>query len=368
MKFEFTKEAILGLLQMAENAIPVKTTLQVLSNFLLDLKGNQLKIIATDLDLTVVSQVEVVGEQDGGIIINAKKFVEVIRELSNVPAICSVDDYVLNIKMETGYQCSIAGFDVSEFPSLPSEENQNSFELSIDQLHFLYEKTAFAVSNDFNSRLNLTGIFWKLDGQNMNMVATDGHRLGKSEIPFEGSKIDGVIVSPKAINQVIKMSDFLKETQFRVSLNESYIQITSSNFTIFSKQIEGQYPDYNKVIPDPSDQIATVNREELIQVLKRVSAITNNKTRQVKFSFEKELLRLSSQNQDLGGESEESLKSSYKGDSVELGFNAIYLLEVLKLVHSEFVQIQVSTELGPALIRPEEINTYFFIVMPVRLS
>jgi len=368
MKFEASKVTLLDALQTAQNAIPSKTTLQILNNFLFKLKGNNLEITATDLDLTIVINIEVQGNGDGNIVINAKKFLEVTKELPDLPVICHVDDYVMTIKSETGFQCNITGFDASEYPVLPKSQESAQFEISKHDLKTLFEKTSFAVSNDVTTRVSLTGVFWQSVNDQIIMVGTDGHRLGKSWIKGTGPGLTkGIILPPKAVSQVLKTSHE-ESDQIKIEVGEANIKFISDKITLFSKLIEGPYPDYEKVIPADLSKVVKIKKEELINVLKRVATMAHTKTKQVKFSFSSGQLLLSAKNQDLGGDSEESLDIEYKGKEIAIGFNAHYVLEVLRLIQSEEILIKLNSNLGATVFEPNMTEkNYFFIVMPLRL-
>jgi DNA polymerase-3 subunit beta len=368
MKFESKKGTLLETLQMAQNAIPNKTTLQILNNFLLKLEGNSLEITATDLDLSIIQKIEVEGSQDGSIVINAKKFLEVIRELPDLPVICSVDEYVLTIKSGTSFQCNITGYDASEYPAMPDEESMQSVQITAEELKFLFEKTSFAVSIDYTTRVSLTGICWEYKDKALNMVGTDGHKLGKASMPLEkfGLK-ESIIIPPRAISQVLKVGSS-EEQKLQVDVGEANIRFRCENVTIYSKLIEGPYPDYEKVIPVELSRIISINREELISVLRRVATMAHAKTRQVKFTFSKDSLFLSARNQDLGGDSEESLPIKYEGKDISVGYNAAYVLEVLRLINTEELKIKLNSNLGATVFQPDQEDAkYFFIVMPLRL-
>ncbi|MFC1584701.1 DNA polymerase III subunit beta [Fibrobacterota bacterium] len=368
MKFESKKGSLLEAIQLAQNAIPSKTTLQVLNNFLLKLEGNSLEITATDLDLSIILKIEVEGSQDGSIVVNAKKLLEVVRELPDLPVFCSVDEYVFTIKSGKSFQCNITGFDASEYPAMPEESREEPIQMEIKDLKFLYEKSSFAVSADYTTRISLTGMSWECNDNKLIMVGTDGHKLGKAWI--ESKKINlkkGIILPPRAINQVLKtMPD--NDSVFQIEVGEANIKFHCEDVTIYSKLIEGPYPDYEKVIPKELSRTISINREDLISVLRRVATMAHFKTRQVKFSFEEGTLLLSARNQDLGGDSEETLPVKYQGKPTSIGYNGTYVLEVLRLINSEEVSIKFNTNLGATIFEPDqEDSNYFFIIMPLRL-
>jgi len=368
MKFELKKGQILNALQIAQSAIPNKTTLQILNNFLLKVEGPNLEITATDLDLTIILKIPTDSYQDGSVVVNARKLLEVIRELPDLPVFFSVDDLVLTIKSGDSFQCNLTGFDASEYPSLPEEEDFQVFDLPAADLKFLFEKTSFAVSNDFSTRISLTGVSWEKKDDNFIMVGTDGHKLGKSWKKISDIKLkNSIIVPPRSISQILKTVN--TETGIcKISVGSANMKLECEDVVIYSKLIEGPYPDYDKVLPAELTKSIVINREEFISVLKRVATMAQAKTKQVKFVFNKDSLLLSARNQDLGGDSEESLPAKYDGKEISVGYNATYVLEVFRLIDSEEVMIKLNSNLGATVFEPVKENPeYFFIVMPLRL-
>ncbi len=367
MKFEASKAVFLDALQMACNAIPNKTTLQILYNLLLRLDGNSLEIRATDLDMTIVLKLHVEGHENGEIVINAKKLLEVVKELPDFPVMLSVDEYMVTIKSESGFHCNLTGFDASEYPALPDLGQAKAFKIPLKDFRFLSDKTSFAVSSDY-SRMSLTGDYCEFKEGNLQMVATDGHRLGKAWTAAKGLPTQaGVILPTKAMQQVLHLSED-QEQPIQVEIGPANARFSTDTITVFTKLIEGPYPNYENVIPKDFSKKMKANREHLGQVIRRVATMANAKTRLVVFGFQDKHLALSAKNQDLGGDSEESLPVEYKGDAVEVGINANYLLEVFRLIHTEDVIFKFNNALGAIIVEPAmDKPNYFFIVMPLRI-
>lgn len=373
MKFEASKSVFLDALQMAYNAIPSKTTLQVLYNFLFRLEGNNLEVRATDLDMTIVLKLQVEGHANGEIVINARKLLEVVKELPEFPVVISIDEYLVTIKSESGFHCNLTGFDASEYPELPNLENPKPFHVPLKDFRFLHEKTSFAVSSDY-SRMSLTGIHFEAKEGQLLMVATDGHRLGKAWTAVSGLPAHaGVILPSKSLSQVLRLAED-PEQLIQVEIGPANAKFSTETVTIFTKLIEGPYPNYENVIPKDFSKKMQVNREHLSSVLRRVATMANSKTKLVVFSFQNRSLTLSAKNQDLGGDSEESLPMEYTGDEVEVGINASYLNEELRLIPAEEVTLKFNNNLGaikveaaPASDGSATNTNFFFIVMPLRI-
>jgi DNA polymerase-3 subunit beta len=367
MKFEANKAVFLDALQMAVSAIPNKTTLQILYNLLLRLEGNSLEIRATDLDMTIVLKLEVEGHDNGEIVINARKLLEVVKELPDFPVLLSVDDYIVTIKSESGFHCNLTGFDAGEYPALPDLGQAKAFQAPLKDLRFLSEKTTFAVSQDY-SRMALTGGYCEFKDGKLQMVATDGHRLGKAWTPETGLPSQaGVILPPKALAQVLHMAEDAEQS-INVEIGPANARFSTATIAVTTKLIEGPYPNYENVIPKDFSKKMKANREHLASVIRRVATMANAKTRLVVFGFQDRKLALSAKNQDLGGDSEETIDVDYSGEAVEVGINANYVLEVFRLIHTEDVNFKFNNPLGAIVVEPAMDNpNYFFIVMPLRI-
>lgn len=367
MKFEVQKPVFLDALQLACNAIPSKTTLQILYNLLFRLKGNELEIRATDLDMTIILKLEVEGHEDGAIVVHGRKLQDVVKELPDFPVLVSVDDYTFTVKSESGFQCNLPGYDAAEYPAPAEGPAAKTFRAPLKDLAFLAQKTLFAVSTDF-SRMSLTGVYCEGRQGRFEMVATDGHRFGKAWIPLAGADLKpGVILPPKTLQQVLRMSED-PEQEIEVAFGATQARFSTPNITILSKLIDGPYPNYENVVPKEFARTMRCNREQLTQVLRRVSTMANSKTRLVVFNFRDGTLQLSARNPDLGGDSEETIPVEYAGEPVEVGINATYLQEELRLATSEDVRMKFNTALGAIVVEPvAEEPDYFFIVMPLRI-
>jgi DNA polymerase-3 subunit beta len=365
MKFEVQKPVFLDALQMACNAIPSKTTLQILYNLLFKLEGNDLEIRATDLDMTIVLKLQVEGHKDGSLVVNARKLLEVVKELPDFPVLISADDFVFTIKSESGFQGTLTGYDAAEYPALPEVEQGKTLAAPLKDLKFLHEKSAFAVSTDF-SRMSLTGVYCEGKGGKLEMVATDGHRFGKCWVDLQGAS-PGIILPPKALGQVLRMSEDA-EQNIEMEIGAAQARFSTPTITLITKLIDGPYPNYENVVPKEFSRTMKCNREHLMAVLRRVSTMANSKTRLVVFNFQDKTLHLSAKNQDLGGDSEEAVPVEFEGEAVEVGVNSTYLLEELRLCQSEDVRFKFNNPLGAIVVEPVLENpNYFFIVMPLRI-
>jgi DNA polymerase-3 subunit beta len=372
MQLQVEKSPLLNILQNLISIVPTKTTLQVLSNFRVSLKGNELSISATDLDTSMQTTIEVKGSRDGEFAVNARKLFEIVRELPEAGVSLEAVNNILEITSDKGFTCKIAGSDTGDYPKPPSVDSALEFSAQSSLLGKMIEKTTFAVSTDEN-RQSLNGILWDIRIKEMRMVATDGHRLGYCTFKHSAaiSEEKKIILSPKAMNHLCRLLGENTVKEVGVTVGSSYVIFKAGGSTLTSKLVDGPYPNYDQVIPKVNNKRAIADKSELIAAIRRVSVLSSLKTHQIKFLFDKDSLELSSINRDLGGEAKEKIAVSYTADQLPIGFNATFFQEILKLVDSQKVRLSLNSSISACLFHPESEEKieedYFFLLMPLRL-
>lgn len=384
MKFQIEKSKFQNALNLAISAVPNKSTLQVLNNFAFRLEGNSLEINATDLDLGIRIKLDVQGDSDGAVVINARRLLDLVKSLIDPKIqILTIDvvDYLVTIRWSERGKASITGFDVSDFPPLPDIADGVSFQLAKSELEFLAGKTLFAVSDD-STRMSLNGAFVESKDKTLTMVATDGHRLGKAFIELEDPALEkGIIIPPKAILYALKCVQ--GDTAIEVRVSDTYILFASEGVQIISKLIEGPYPKYDSVIPSVFERSVKVSRTDLFNKITTVISMSNT-SRQVRLQLDGNQLELSANDPNVGGDSCEALSvlhevasgdatggdenGAKEGGVYSIGFNGLYLLEVLKLCQSEEVVFKMNGPVSACVIEPVGAGLDFmFLLMPIRL-
>ena len=374
MSLSISKLVLLDLLQKAYPIIPLKSSLQILSNFRISFQKGRLEITATDLDQSIKIFSEAKGEGVFDITINARKIFEIIRELSEGNVMVSVEDNVFIIETENAFKCKIAGADSQDFPGFPEISSSINFEIDSFLVKTMINKGSFAVSRD-ESRACLSGILWETQPSRTGMISTDGHRLGSCFIDnkFSVKEIVNCIVSPKSLNHLVRILDEKRGEKIKTSVTEKYIIFSTGSFTLCSKLIEGPYPDYKKVIPLNNPKEATIERLLLLNAVKRASVLSNQKTHLVKFCFSENTLEIAVVNKEIGGEAKEKIVIEYKGDVHAIGFNAQYFNEILDIVKTQKIKIKMNTQISACLIYPvykkeeEKISEDLFLIMPLRI-
>ena len=371
MKFQAPKAALQTALQTALSAVPNRATLQILNNFAMRLEGNFLEVSATDLDLGIRVRIEVQGERDGAVVINAHKFFDQIKSLVD-PAVTTisvdVQDYLVTIRWSDKGKATITGFDASDFPPFHEVSEGDAFELSKAELAFLADKTLFAVSTD-TTRPTLSGVFLESKESKLTMVATDGHRLGKAFLAQETATplSKGVIIPPKAIQNILRNSK--NEATVEAHISATHVLFASDNVQVISKLIEGPYPKYENVIPQKFERTVQVHTTEFQNKLRSVLIMANARTRQIQLQLSGNEMELIAKDQSYGGESTEALAVTHTGEGTfSIGFNGQYLSEILGMCPSDEVILKMNSPVGACIIEPVgEGLDFAFLLMPLRL-
>lgn len=374
MSLSVNKKELFELLQKSFPIIPFKSSLQVLSNFRLCFSENILEISVTDLDhfLRVFSKVD--GNEFFDITVNARKFFEIVRELPEGIVNLEVIENVLCIKCEKGFSCKIAVSDVRDFPGFPEENGVSSLKASSLSLKDLILKSSFAAAKD-ESRAVLCGVFFEISENRMGMVSTDGHRLGSSFVTTLHNVESSVscVISPKSLLNLYKIFDSKNDEEVTVTVGEKYIVFSTSNFKMYSKLLEGSYPDYSKVIPKNNPKRAVIKKGDLQVAVKRVSVLSNQKTHLIKFSFSFNNLEIVVLNRDIGGEAREEMPVEYENDNHTIGFNSQYFLEILDIIKKEKILLEMNTQISACLLYPyyeddkKPSSDDLFLIMPLRI-
>ena len=368
MRFTITREKLQEGLAAVGASIPAKTTLPVLANILVETTDRGIKLSGTDLDIAVSTEVAADVETQGSVTIPAKKLTEIARELPPAPVrIGAVGEQ--RITLECGRsKFKLLGLPRDEFPTFPVVRFAESWRIRSGDLQKLIMHTAFAVSTE-ESRPILNGVLWELRADSMRMVATNGHRLAKMEIPAESGKAppSDLIVPPKALEQVRKL--FPAEEELEIARGDNHIGFRSPFTAVYTRLIEGPYPNYDQVIPRDNDRVAVADKVALTSALKRMSVVASDQTHRIRLSFNSGMLKFSVQTPDLG-EAQDELPIRYTGDQLDIGFNANYLLEILRYIPTDEVKLTFKAPERAATLEPEgwsDPASYMCLVMPLRL-
>jgi DNA polymerase III subunit beta len=369
MNVTITRENLQEGIGAVGGSIPTRTTLPVLANLLLVAEDGVVTLSGTDLDTAVMVRVPAEVEGEGAITAPARKLQEIARELPPAPVHLSTQGDTITVASGRS-RFKLNGLPRDEFPAFPQVSFENSVKLTGAALHQLISHVAFAVSTE-ETRPILNGVLWQLQGDDMRMVATNGHRLAKMTIPREGGSGGAVegdfIVHPRALNLVQKLLG--PDDSVEVARSDNHIGFRGENVEIYTRLIEGPYPNYEQVIPKDNDKHMVAEKQTLAAAIRRMAIVASDQTHRIRMSLGGPMLRFSVQTPDLG-EATEELPVEYEGEPLEIGFNANYLLELLRFMPTEEVKMSFRAPERAATIEPignEDTPDLLCLVMPLRL-
>lgn len=372
MKIIVDRPQFLKALSHAQGIVERRTVTPILANVLLKAQNGKLTITATDLDLTIIESLDATTETEGEITLPAQLLYDIIRK---IPEGSSID---LSEKPDSSQVIIKAGRSRFTLPSLPAEEftplktsdMPNAFSLPASSLSFLLQTTKFAVSTE-EARYYLNGIFFHTKREDGNMmlrtVATDGHRLAKADYPMPGgaSGMPEVIIPRKTINELSKLLDD-QGGDVKVSLSHTQITFVFGSVLLASRLIDGSFPDYESVIPNDNTSKLIINTQVFAEAVDRVATISQEKSRGVKLSIETGKLTISATSNNQGSGTEE-LEASYEGPTLEIGFNARYILDICQQVESENLILFLKNESTPTILQGEKEDASLYVLMPMRI-
>lgn len=369
MHFLTSRESILKPLQLVTGVVERRQTLPVLSNVLLSLDTNsQLSITGTDLEVELVGKISISGaSRPGEITVPARKLVDICKSLSEDSVLeFTVEDNKMVIKSGRS-RFSLATLPATEFPV--TEDEPGTYELSLSQqaLKALLDGTSFAMAQQ-DVRYYLNGMLFELATGYLRVVATDGHRLAMQTMPSKAQiEVPVQVILPR--KGVIELGRLLTGEQEDVTFvfGRNHVKARTQDYTFTSKLVDGKFPDYNRVLPKGGDKFVVGDRQDLKQAFSRASILSNEKYRGVRLLLSEGEIRILANNPDQE-EAEESVSVDYSGDSLEIGFNVSYLLDVLTVLSSERVKVTLHDSNSSALIEAaDDKGDALYVVMPMRL-
>ncbi len=365
MKVRLKRSEFLNELAPMQGIVERRTTIPVLSHLLLRSGENRLELAATDLDVSLTSWCEAEVEGSGGIAVQARKLMEIIRAV--------VGDEVLleltgenRLKITAGSsRFTINGLSPEDFPTLPEVDGEAAVQLPFGQFKAMVGKVIFAVSTE-ESRFQLNGALVKLKDGGLEMVATDGHRLALVENQLEGAReADGVLVPRKAL---LELQRFEGDGELDYRRSEHHLSFRLGRRELICRILEGTFPDYDRVIAKDNDKVGTFDRRRLSEAVQRVALLTGDRARAVRLEFAGEGMTISAANPDLGEASEE-VECEFEGDGLSLGINPDYLGQFLGAVTTDKVRLELKDENTQCVGLPldGDDQRYLCVIMPMRV-
>jgi len=370
MELVVRKNDLLRELQLFQGIVERKNTIPILANVLMEAKGEEVRFLATDLEVGLRSKCAASVEKSGALTLPAKKFYEIIKSLPETDVRIAEDKGGVKVAADR-FDSRMQTLPREDFPTLPEGGGAATATLPRAALREMVAKTQFAITGE-DTRYFLNGALFALRPDSMSLVATDGHRLALITVPREGqASKDGeeikAILPKKTLGELARLLSE-GEGDIRYERGENHLFFDVGGRMLISRMIDGQFPAYERVIPKGNDKHIEFERDRLTNAVKRVALMSNERSRAVKFQIEKGNVDVTSSSPELG-EAKETLSVEYAGPAVQICFNAQYVLDFLSAVTADLVALDLKDEVSQAVLGPvgAEGYEYTYVIMPMRV-
>lgn len=371
MKLIVSSSSLLKNLQKIAGVISTNTVLPILEDFLFDIKDSVLTVLATDLETSMSTTLDVDAKEDFKIAIPAKLLLNILKELPEQPITLSLDEvsFAVEITSDNG-RYKLSGENGDDFPKVPQPEDTQVVNMPAYVLNMGINKTLFAVSND-ELRPAMTGVFFQLNENGATFVATDAHKLVKyNRKDISVTTPSNFIVPKKALN-LLKSALPNNETEITLFYNNTNAFFVVDNVRLICRLIDQRFPDYNNVIPKDNPNLLSIHRDDFLGSLRRTTIFSNKTTHQVVLRITGNSLSVSAQDLDFSNEASEQLACEFNGNDMEIGFNARFLIEMLNTMDGDEVVFELSTPARAGILKPsvqDEEQDLLVLVMPVMIN
>ena len=374
MKLNIQQDVLLSAIDQVQKATATRIIQPILSHIMIETVGqNQVRFSATDLDFAVETLVEATIQEPGKTTISAKKLRDMAAKLPRDTVQLTADANTQLAKL----QCQQSVFDVrtlpaEEFPVIKQIDQEGSFQVPLQGLKKAIQHTVFAAAGQESNNV-LSGVYFKLTSEQLEMAATDGSRLARCQ---EALTAQGLVDTVTAIIPARTLQEVLRLTLnegtdqlINIAIKEGQIAFRTERFYMLSRLLDGQYPQYEQLIPADYKEVVFANKEALIKSLERAAVMANERTNIVKMSFDKSQLSLAAQTPDLG-DSRDEMRVVYDGDQMDIAFNYKFVLDAIKAIDSEEIRLELKSGLAPTLFKPTDNaeSNYLCLIMPVQVK
>jgi len=370
MKFIVSSSSLLKHLQQIAGVINTNTVLPILEDFLFEIEDKKLNIIATDLETVMRVQMDVESKANGRVCIPAKILIDSLKNIADQPLTFNIDkNYAVEITSDNG-KYKVMGENPDNFPKEPTADDTTGFKMTSTGLLTAINKTLFAVSGD-DLRPAMTGVFFELSKDGVQFVATDAHRLVRYKRTDTKATQNASFIVPKKPLNLLKNALPDNEDPITVSFNSNHLFVDHGSTQLICRLIDARFPDYKVVIPADNPYRLTVNKHDFQNALRRVNVFSNKSTNQVALSITGNELQMAAQDIDFSFEGNERMSCEYKGQDIQIAFNAKFLIEMLSAADTDDIFIELSTPSKAGLIKPSEQapgEDLLMLVMPLMLN
>ena len=373
MNFIVSSSYLLKNLSSISGVITSNPVVPILENVLFEIENGNLLITASDLQTSVMVELQVESKENGSVAIPAKILIDTLKNLPEQPVTFSIDEnnYNIEINSDNG-RYKLAGENSADFPKVPEISDGYSFTVNANTLALAIGNTIFSTSTD-ELRPAMTGVFFRLSSNSCTFVSTDGHRLVKYiRTDISGDEVDHDMIIPrKSLNLLKTIIPSDDKNDINIEFNASNAFFSNDNIKLVCRLIDERYPDYENVIPSDNSNSIEVDKSEILNSLKRIAIYANKTTNQVRLKVSGSEILISAEDLDFSNEANERISCEHDGDDIEIGFNAKFLIEILSNIHSDKVIFKLSEPNRAGLVLPEDIEDeedLTMLVMPVMLN
>jgi len=372
MHFTVEKENFLKALSRVQGIVEKRNTIPILANVLIEADEKGISITATDLEVGMKAFYPAKVDKIGKITVSAKKLYEITKELPEKEISFKAKENCW-VEIKCGKAIfNIVGLSADEFPYFPYPEKDNFLTIKSNIIKEMIDKTYFSISTD-ETKYNLNGIYFKYEKigeeSKLILIATDGHRLSmiskKIDLSNDNELNKGIIFPRKGIYELKKMSDE-DESDIKIGFMDNNAVIKKDKTIVIMRLVDGEFPDYNRVIPKQNEYIAQIDRNDFLHSLRRMSILSNEKSKGIKISIKNNYLEISSSNPEFG-DAREELEINYSGPDLSIGYNARYIMDVLQNQDSEKIELHIKDNLSPGILKAVDDSDYLAVIMPMRL-
>lgn len=368
MEFKAKKADLLGALYWTQGIVERRNTMPILANVLIESRKGGIHLTATDLEVGIRGKLEGEVAREGVVTVGAKKLYEIVREAPEETLdLKRLDNDWVEVKSGKSV-FKIVGLDAREFPQFPKFEGEKLSSVPAKTLREMIERTIFSVSSD-ETRYNLNGVFIEeVKGGSVRMVATDGHRLAMVDRAIGALGLaKGVILPRKGLTELKRLLEGAEDGLVSVGFKENMGLVIKDDVELFMRLIEGDFPDYTKVIPKDNPQLARLETGDFLHALRRVSLLSSERYKGIKMELKPGKVSIMANNPELG-EAVEEIEIDYQGKALTVGFNARYLMDVLAVVgEGGEVEVALKDDVSPSVVRKSDDAGYLYVIMPMRL-
>jgi DNA polymerase-3 subunit beta len=372
MELVVGKNQLLRELQLFQGIVERKNTIPILANVLIEAKGNEVRMLATDLEVALRSRCDAAVSKGGSLTLPAKKLYEIVKALPETDVRIQEDKNGVKVAADK-FDSRMQTLPREDFPSLPETTGAASATLPREALREMVAKTQFAITGE-DTRYFLNGALFVLRSDSMSLVATDGHRLALVTVKREGA--DEAVKAGEEVKVILPKKTLLElgkllseaDADIRYERGENHLFFAVGDRVLISRMIDGQFPAYERVIPKGNDKDIEFERERLTNAVKRVALLSNERSRAVKFEIDKGKVDVTSSSSEFG-EAREQLTVEYQGAPLAISFNAQYVLDFLNVADTDVVSLSLKDEVSQAVMKPVGAQgyDYTYVIMPMRI-